>query len=78
MTRLDTYKMLSKKVNRYVKMINHSATLNNYENAQWYYVRIMNLLEQYYKYEKISFQAKVFFINRIIYNTNFQNYLIKQ
>ena len=70
MTRLETYKMLSKKVNRYVKMINHCATLKEYENAEWYYVRIMNLLEQYYKYEKISFQAKELFINRIIYNTN--------
>lgn len=70
MTRLESYKMLSKKVNRYVKMINHCAILNEYENAKCYYVRIMHLLEQYYKYEKISFQAKEFFINRIIYNTN--------
>lgn len=69
MTRLETYKMLLKKVNRYIKMINHCATLHDYENAEWYYVSIMNLLEQYYKYEKISFQAKTLFINRIVYNT---------
>lgn len=27
----------------------------------------------YYKYGKISFQAKALFINRIIYNTNWMN-----
>lgn len=73
MGRLETYKTISKKVNRYIKMIDYCATLHQNLNAEWYYVRIMDILTNYYKYGKISFQAKALFINRIIYNTNWMD-----
>ena len=68
MPRLETYKMLSKKVNRYIQMINKCRIVNNKDIALWNCNVISSIINDYYRLGKITFVAKIYFENRIDYN----------
>ena len=67
MERFEIYKMLSKKVNRYIQMINVCRIVNKKDIASWNCNVIRGIINDY-RLGKITFVAKIYFENRIADN----------
>ena len=68
MSRLETYKVLSKKVNRFIEMIQECIIFNKIDIALWNRDVICYAIDDYYRLGKISFVAKKYFENRVADN----------
>ena len=73
MTRLETYKILSKKVDCHIRIIEYCKTKENKKLAVYYYERIKDQIENYYRFEKITNDANNYFMNRLIKNIEWFN-----
>ena len=73
MTRLEIYKMLSKKVDSHIRIIEYCKTKENKKLAYFYYERINDQIENYYRFEKITNDANNYFMNRLIKNIEWFN-----
>ena len=71
--RLAHYIDLSITVNGYINTINNFINSKNKEVAEFYYRIIMNFLRHdYYKTERLTFKAYVYFINRVNNSINIE------
>ena len=72
-SRLVHYIDLSITVNGYINTINNLINSKNIEVAYFHYRVIMNfLMHDYYKTERLTFKAYVYFINRIHKSINIE------
>ena len=69
MTRIEMYKHLSISVDYHLKIIDYAKIKNNKSLAEKFYTAIISLVGNYYRFNKISFDAKHYFNNRIAKNT---------
>ena len=72
-TRLEHYIYLSSTVNGFIDTINNLIDIKEKEIAWFYYRIIMNFLRHdYYKTDRITFKAYVYFINRVNNSINIE------
>lgn len=72
-TRLSHYIDLSITINGYINTINNLINSKNKEVAEFHYRIIMNfLIHDYYKTERLTFKAYVYFINRVNNSINIE------
>lgn len=69
MTRIEIYKEMSRTVDFHLKIINFLKIQNNKTVAMQFYTAIINLVNNYYRFNRLTFDAKNYFINRIANNT---------
>lgn len=69
MTRIETYKDLQRKVDYHLKIIDYAKIKNNKPLAKHFYTVIISLVGNYYRFNRISYVAKKYFMNRIANNT---------
>ena len=66
MNRIDYYKDLSVLINSYIIIINDRIIRQDRDEAWWYYRFITNYLQhEYFRTDRLSFNAYEHFINRI-------------
>lgn len=58
MTRIETYKHLSLSVDYHLKIIDYAKIKNNKLLAKNFYTGIIRLVENYYLFNRISYNAK--------------------
>lgn len=69
--RIGYYKDLSLVVNSYIIIINNCIIRRYKDEAWWYYRVIMNYLQhEYFRTDRLSFNAYEYFINRINNSVN--------
>ena len=72
-TRLEHYIDLSSTVNGFIDTINNLIDIKEKEMAWFYYRIIMNFLRHdYYKTDRLTFKAYVYFINRVNNSINIE------
>lgn len=73
MTRLETYKTISKKVDIFIRIFDYCKRKSNKPLAEFYLSEITRKIDQYYLFEKITVDARNYFINRISDNIKWFN-----
>ncbi len=69
MTRIELYKEISRTVDYHLKIINYLKIKNNKPVAKHFYTSIVSLVINYERFNRLTSDAKNYFMNRIKNNT---------